>query len=78
MDDRSLLTDAEKESLRTLYDSWRKARDSGLNYEEADRLRNELRAWGCQGPDYESWHPVFELSDHREQRLKARSSGSIG
>lgn len=65
------MTPAEAASLASLHAAWVVARQA-KDYARADVLRADLMRRGAIGPQLERWHPAFESSDAREERLAAR------
>ena len=73
-DPRSVLTSDEVAKLQSLVEAHTKAL-IGKDYATADVLRTTLMEWGAWPPE-KGWHPVFESSVHRQQRLESRETSS--
>jgi cysteinyl-tRNA synthetase len=73
MSDQANLTSAEAAQLAALHAAWTAAR-AARDYARADPLRTQLAEWGALGPQLDRWHPVFESSAHRSQRLAQREA----
>lgn len=68
------LTASELAALRCLHDEYSRARERG-EFAVSDALRSQLMEWGATGPDYTKWHPVFESTAYRAERLAVRNGG---
>lgn len=68
----SELTEAEAVEFGSLARAYCEAKGRA-DYATSDSARAQLIEWGAMPSlNYTSWHPVFESTAHRTQRLSAR------